>query len=125
MATSIPQGSVPNPPAGHTTSNGIWGPGVATGAIRFNTTLGAIETWNGLKWIAVTTNSDPETWVEWFDYYISAAGNIPDWYTRQVHIQQEMQARFPGRYRIDLAGQAWTMVFDTPADETWFHLQYD
>jgi hypothetical protein len=69
--------------------------------------------------------SDPETWEEWFDYYISAAGNIPDQYTRQVHIQQEMQARFPGRYRIDLAGQAWTMVFDTPADETWFHLQHD
>ena len=111
MATNIPLGTRLVP--------------TAAGTIRFNNTLGVAEIWNGSQWMSVTTKSDPKTWVEWFDYYISAAGNIPDQYTRQVHIQQEMQARFPGRYRIDLAGQAWTMVFDTPADETWWRLKYD
>ena len=125
MATSIPQGSGPNPPAGHTTSNGIWGPGAAAGSMRYNPTSNAMEVWHGTQWIAVSPTPHPKTWPEWFDYYINAAGNIPDQYTRQVHIQQEMQARFPGRYRIDLAGQAWTMVFDTPADETWWRLKYD
>jgi hypothetical protein len=110
VATNIPLRTSPVP--------------AAVGTVRLNTTLGVAEIWNGSQWLSVRT-SDPETWEEWFDYYISAAGNIPDQYTRQVHIQQEMQARFPGRYRIDLAGQAWTMVFDTPADETWFHLQHD
>jgi hypothetical protein len=103
----------------------MWGPSAAVGSIRFNSTLGAVEIWNGSQWLSVTTKSDPETWQEWFDYYINAAGNIPDQYTKQVYIQQEMQGRFPGRYQVDLAGQAWTMVFDTPADETWFHLQHD
>jgi len=125
VTTSIPQGSGPNPPAGHTTSNGMWGPSAAVGSMRFNSTSGSIEIWNGSQWITVSRPDHPETWQEWFDYYINAAGNIPDQYTKQVYIQQEMQARFPGRYRIDLAGQAWKMVFDTPADETWFHLQHD
>ena len=111
MATNIPLGISPV--------------SAAVGTIRLNHTTNAIEVWNGSQWLSVTTKSDPETWQEWFDYYISAAGNIPDQYTRQVHIQQEMQARFPGRYRIDLAGQAWKMVFDTPADETWWRLKYD
>ena len=110
MATNIPLYPGPVP--------------TAAGTIRFNNTLGVAEIWNGSQWMSVTTKSDPKTWVEWFDYYISAAGNIPDQYTRQVYIQQEMQARFPGRYRIDLAGQAWIMVFDTPRDETWFNLKY-
>jgi hypothetical protein len=110
VATKIPLGTGPVP--------------AAVGSIRFNNTLGVAEIWNGSQWLSVRT-SDPETWAEWFDYYIDAAGNIPDQYTRQVHIQQEMQARFPGRYRIDLAGQAWKMVFDTPSDETWWRLKYD
>ena len=95
----------------------------SAGALRFNTTIQSMEFYDGQVWMPFN-KTDPKTWVEWFDYYISAAGNIPDQYTRQVYIQQEMQARFPGRYRIDLAGQAWIMVFDTPRDETWFNLQY-
>jgi hypothetical protein len=96
-----------------------------TGQMRVNKTNLAIEIYDGTRWASIAQNWNPATWREWFDYYINAAGNIPDQYTRQVHIQQEMQARFPGRYRIDLAGQTWIMVFDTPADETWFHLQHD
>jgi hypothetical protein len=97
----------------------------AIGTIRVNTTTNNIEVYEGTRWIIAHRPAVPKTWAEWFDYYINAAGNIPDQYTRQVHIQQEMQARFPGRYRIDLAGQAWIMVFDTPADETWWRLKYD
>lgn len=125
MATSIPQGSGPNPPAGHTTSNGMWGPSAAVGSIRFNTTTNAIEVWHGTQWIPVSPPHHPETWQEWFDYYIDASGNIPDQYTKQVYIQKEMQGRFPGRYQVDLAGHEWVMVFDTPADATWWHLKYD
>lgn len=98
----------------------------AVGSIQFNTTSGVMEMWNGSQWIAVTTNPDPKTWQEWFDYYINASGNIPDQYTRQVYIQQKMQERFPGRYQVDLAGHEWVMVFfDNPADETWWRLKYD
>jgi hypothetical protein len=112
VATNIPSGISPV--------------SAAVGTIRLNHISNAIEVWDGSYWMAAAPiRPQPWTWVEWFDYYIGAAGNIPDQYTRQVHIQQKMQALFPGRYRIDLAGQAWIMVFDTPADETWWRLKYD
>ena len=121
---NIPQGSGTNPPAGHTTSNGMWGPSAAVGAIRFNTTTSTLETWSGTRWMAVTT-STPETWLEWFKYYINTAVDFDDRYTRRDYIEQEMQGRFPGNYHVDLVSDTWSMVFDTPEDETWFHLKYE
>ncbi len=126
---NIPQGSGTNPPAGHTTSNGMWGPSAAVGSIRFNTTLGAIEVWDGTQWMSVTAKSNPQTWRGWFDYYVCASNAtsnaIADRYAQRDYIQQEMQGRFPGRYCVDLAGDTWTLVFDSPEDETWFHLKYE
>ena len=98
-----------------------------TGTMWADTTTNRAHVFDGSQWILVLgqTSKLPETWQEWFDYYINASGNIPDQYTKQVYIQQEMQGRFPGKYQVDLAGHDWVMVFATPADETWWHLKYD
>jgi len=100
-------------------------PAVA-GQIRFNEITKQIEIYTATTWQTLAgAVPEPQTWREWFDYYINASGTIPDRYTKQVYIQQEMQGRFPGRYQVDLAGDEWVMVFDTPAYETWWHLKYD
>ena len=108
-------------PLGNNTNRPI---ATSAGAMRYNTTTNLLEFYTGTAWVPAGA-TDLKTWREWFDYYISAAGNIPDQYTRQVHIQQEMQGRFPGDYRVDLAGHNWELVFSTPEDETWFHLKYE
>lgn len=96
------------------------------GDVRFNKTTKQLEIYTATTWQTMPPPiPDPQTWCEWFDYYINASGNIPDRYTKQVYIQQEMQGRFPGNYRVDLASNEWVMVFDTPADATWWHLKYD
>lgn len=99
------------------------GQSAVAGAIRFNTINDALEMYDGTNWRSILP--DPKTWKEWFEYYTNSSGTIADLYTRQVYIQQEMSGRFPGNYRVDLAGHEWVMVFNTPADETWFHLKYD
>lgn len=121
----LPLCSGPNPPAGNSSSSSFWGPAGALGSLRFNTTASTIEMWDGSQWLAVTAAADPETWLEWFKYYINAGNIIADRYARRDYIQQEMQGRFPGNYRVELVSETWTMVFDTPADETWWHLKYD
>jgi hypothetical protein len=95
----------------------------SAGAIRFNTTIQSMEFYDGQVWMPFN-KTDPETWQQWFEYYITASGSIPDLYTKQVYIQQEMKGRFPGNYQIDLSGHDWVMVFDNPRDETWFNLKY-
>jgi hypothetical protein len=100
------------------------GPNWLAGAMRYNTTSNLLEVYTGTVWIPASA-TDLKTWQEWFDYYIGASGTIPDLYTKQVYIQQEMQARFPGNYQVDLAGHDWVMVFESPRDETWFHLKYE
>ena len=110
----------PSIPVGNSTSAATT---PATGSLRFNTTSNLLEVYTGTVWIAAAASS-PRTWQDWFDYYIGARGTIPDRYTKQVYIQQEMQGRFPGNYRVDLAGDDWVMVFDSPEDETWFNLKY-
>ena len=107
-------------PVGNNTSGPTW----FAGAIRYNTTSNLLEVYTGTVWVPASA-VDLKTWQEWFDYYIGASGTIPDRYTKQVYIQQEMQARFPGNYQVDLAGDNWVMVFNTPKDETWFHLKYE
>ena len=107
----IPMGNSTNRP---TTSS--------AGAIRWNTTSNAMETYNGTVWVPF--RADPETWQEWFDYYVSSTKENPDTYARRDTIHKLMQEKFPGQYRVDNHNGVWEMIHNTPADETWFHLQY-
>ena len=95
-----------------------------TGQVRVNTTNLSYEIYDGTRWQSVVQNWTPVTWLEWFDYYIKSAASAAD-EIRRDYIEQEMQGRFPGRYHIELLNERWTMVFDNPADETWWHLKYD
>ncbi|CAB5214989.1 hypothetical protein UFOVP190_350 [uncultured Caudovirales phage] len=96
----------------------------SAGAMRWNTSNMSMEFYNGHVWVPVAGLTDPKTWVEWFNRFINLASTIPDQYTKQVYLQTMMQDRFPGNYRVDLAGQDWVIVFDAPKDETWFNLKY-
>lgn len=94
-----------------------------TGQIRLNTTSYNIEIWDGHHWLPMA-GTDLKTWQEWFKYFGDMSIDGMDRWGKRDYIEREMQARFPGNYRVDLAGNHWTMVFDTPADETWFNLKY-
>lgn len=103
--------------------NGMTGPTTTvTGQVRLNTTSNALEIYTGSAWTQVI-NKSPETWQEWFKHHI-VQSNDTDRYAQKNYLNREMQARFPGDYQVDLVGNDWGMVFDTPADETWFHLKY-
>lgn len=93
------------------------------GAIRFNHTKQTLEVYYTAGWRSFM-NLSPQTWVEWFDYYIQAASYIEDELLRRDYIEQEMQGRFPGSYRCERTGQSWFMMFDTPEDETAFLLRW-
>lgn len=97
------------------------------GSLRWNTNTHSIETYTGKVWVSTT----PElltTWRSWFNFYIEQCCDMSDRDAQRSYIEGEMQARFPGNYRVDLGGkggQQWVMVFDSPVDETWFHLKYE
>ena len=118
----FPTGFGPNPPPGNSSSLG--GISSAVGAIRFNTTSGGVETWDGTHWLTMASKN-PETWQEWFDYYVDCAVKFKPDSVKRGFVHEEMQARFPGNYHVDVVQGAWQLVFATPADETWWHLKYD
>jgi len=119
MATQIPQMQIQIP-----VSNGMSGTTKASmGQIRWNTSNHSMEIWYGTHWHTLT-DPTPTTWREWFDYYVSNTSTNTDQYARRETIHLLMQTKFPGQYRVDLHNGTWQMIHDTPADETWFHLQY-
>lgn len=97
--------------------------GPHAGQLRWNTSADVMEIWDGSNW------RQPDfvvgdTWQEWFEYYVSSTKENPDTYARRDTIHKLMQEKFPGQYRVDNHNGVWEMIHNTPADETWFHLQY-
>jgi hypothetical protein len=70
----------------------------------------------------------PVTRQEHWDDWCRAAPNNPGISTepRRNLIEQDMQERFPGNYRVvaDIDNDKWHMVFASPEDEMWFRLKY-
>jgi hypothetical protein len=117
----MPQGTGPAP---HLGPGNYMGVSTTTGQIRYNTAAADMEVWTGTNWHSVS-KPIPVTWPDWFDYYVCDASDNLDRYQRQQQIHRMMQERFPGQYQVDCHNGVWTMIHDTPADETWFHLQYE
>ena len=119
MATSLPHLTIP---VSNGTSN-ITAP--ASGALRMNTTIQMFEVYDGNNWIPISMpNTDTQTWREWLEKFANDLGEALR--NRRDYINANMQERFPGNYRVEQeANGAWCLIFDTPADETWWHLQYD
>lgn len=117
----VPQGTGSAPPAG---SGNYMGVSTAVGQIRYNTMRHDMEIWTGTNWHSVS-ESLPVTWPDWFDYYINWTSDNLDLYDRRQQIHRMMQERFPGQYQVDCHNGVWTMIHDTPADETWFKLKYE
>lgn len=85
-----------------------------------------VHVFDGRQWIHVAGYKElPETWEEWFEYYINAVDGVVSNSAKLGYVNEEMQGRFPGNYSVNVAGGEWDLVFETPADETWFHLKYD
>lgn len=97
----------------------------AIGDVRLNSNNHELEIYDGAGWLPVNQSRQPKTWQEWFKYFGSTSIDGMDRYGMCDYIEKQMQTKFPGNYRVDLAGNYWDMIFDTPADETWFHLKYD
>jgi hypothetical protein len=95
----------------------------STGALRWNTTGNVMEVYTGTRWTPITDDQG-WTWQRWFDYYCNISVDGQDRWSKRDYIEKEMQARYPGNYSVDQDGNKWVMVFDTPADETWFNLKY-
>jgi hypothetical protein len=97
-----------------------------TGTIWADTATNRAHVFDGSKWIQVLGGVAklPETWQEWFDYYVECAVKFKPDSVKRGYVHEEMRARFPGNYSIDLSGDKWNIVFATPADETWFRLKY-
>lgn len=82
--------------------------------------------WDGTQWLPIGgSHPIPTTWQEWFEYYINFGFDSSHTYTKRDYVHDEMQGRFPGSYHVEADRGQWRMVFDTPADETWWHLKYD
>ncbi len=102
----------------------------SSGSIRFNTTNAQMEMFTGSLWLPIIDG--PQSWQEWFSYYAREMEHHisnhevfePSTHKRE-YILSQMQERFPGNYTITDKNASWEMTFNTPADETWFHLQYD
>lgn len=97
------------------------------GAIRFNDTTVTLEMYDGTNWRSILP--DPKTWQEWFQHFCNAIIDFAPG-ERDQYVLRKMQENFPGNYTVKSsndsngAGGPW-MEFNTPADETWFHLKYD
>lgn len=108
-------------PAAPTTGS-LAGVSGSIGAMRFNTTSSSLEVYDGQRWQPILGNTNPETWQEWLDYYNN---EIIDHVDKRQYMNRRMQERFPGAYQVQSTGGQWQLIFDTPADETWFHLKYE
>jgi len=95
----------------------------AIGSLRVNTTTNNVEVYEGTRWIIAHGLAIPETWQEWLERYATDMGETLT--VRRDYINNSMQARFPGNYDVVIVAGHWGLVFATPADETWFHIQYD
>jgi hypothetical protein len=93
----------------------------AIGSMRVNTTTNNIEVYEGTRWI-IASLGIPETWQEWLKRYATDMGETLT--VRGDYIYKSMQARFPGNYDVVHEDGDWQLVFATPQDKTWFHLQY-
>lgn len=120
MAT-IPNLSITLPVGNSTTSKPM---SPAVGTMRFNSISHQIEAYDGTNWITIAPVIDPQTWREWLEKF---ANDLSVYLTnRREYINSSMQKQFPGNYHVDLNSNGeWELVFDTPADETWWHLKYD
>lgn len=95
----------------------------AIGSMRVNTTTNNIEVYEGTRWVIAHGLAVPETWEDWLKRYATDMGETLT--VRRDYIYKSMQARFPGNYDVVQVAGHWQLVFATPADETWFHLQHD
>jgi hypothetical protein len=94
----------------------------AIGSMRVNTTTNNIEVYEGTRWVTAHGLAVPETWQEWLERYATDMGEPLT--VRGDYIYKSMQARYPGNYDVIHEDGDWQLVFATPADETWFRLQY-
>jgi hypothetical protein len=95
-----------------------------TGQFRWNSPTSVLEIWDGAQW-RQPDFVQGDTWQEWFDNYVKITRENSDPYARRDKLNQLMQEKFPGQYQVDCHNGTWVMIHDTPADETWFHLQYE
>jgi hypothetical protein len=97
-----------------------------TGQIRFNSTIQSLEFFDGKIW---RTNGvlNPETWQDWFQYYIYGSESIPIRTNdlKREYINQEMRGRFPGAYTVEWVNDDWQMIFDSPEEQTYWTLKYE
>jgi hypothetical protein len=94
----------------------------AIGSLRVNTTTNNIEVYEGTRWVTAHGLAVPETWEDWLKRYATDMGETLT--VRGDYIYKSMQARFPGNYDVIHEDGDWQLVFTTPADKTWFHLQH-
>jgi hypothetical protein len=94
----------------------------AIGSMRVNTTTNNIEVYEGTCWVIRAPGANPETWEDWLKRYATDMGETLT--VRRDYIYKSMQARFPGNYDVVQVAGDWQLVFATPQDETWFHLQH-
>lgn len=97
--------------------------------IRYNTTIGLMEMFNGTHWLPISSvYGNPRTWRDWWKQFTDRGmvDQIVGDDVMQKHIYRMMQERFPGNYQVvaDPISKEWHMVFDTAEDETWFNLQH-
>ena len=94
----------------------------AIGSLRVNTTTNNIEVYEGTRWVIAHGLAVPETWQEWLKRYATDMGETLT--VRRDYVNNSMQTRFPGNYDVVIVDGRWCLVFATPQDKTWFHLQY-
>ena len=94
----------------------------AIGSLRVNRTTNNVEVYEGTRWVIAHGLAVPETWQDWLKRYATDMGEALT--VRRDYINNSMQARFPGNYDVVIVAGHWQLVFATPQDKTWFHLQY-
>jgi len=94
----------------------------AIGSMRVNSTTNNLEVYEGTRWIIAQGQTVPKTWQDWLERYATDMGETLT--VRKDYVNKSMQARFPGNYEVVIVDGHWGLVFATPADKTWFHLQY-
>ena len=96
------------------------------GSMWTNSVSNQVHVFDGSNWVWVAGLKDfPKTWEEWFVYYINSVDGFVPNSVKRGYVHEEMRARFPGNYQVDVVQGNWDIVFATPADETWFRLKYD
>jgi len=94
----------------------------AIGSMRVNKTTNNLEVYEGTRWVIAQGQTVPRTWQDWLKRYATDMGEALT--VRRDYINNSMQTRFPGWYTVAMVGGDWGLVFATPQDKTWFHLQY-